>query len=35
MQKRLKNTGLECIVLTASVARWLWPKSGKWCHKNC
>jgi len=24
----------ECIVLTVSVARWLWPKSAKWCHKK-
>jgi len=24
----------ECVVLTASVARCLWPKSAKWCHKK-
>jgi len=24
----------ECIVLTASVARWLWPKSAEWCHEK-
>ena len=24
----------ECILLTTSVARWLWPKSAKWCHKK-
>jgi len=24
----------ECIFLTASVARWLWPKSVKQCHKT-
>jgi len=23
----------ECILLTASVARWLWPKSAKRCQK--
>jgi len=22
------------IVLTTSIARWLWPKSAKWCHKK-
>ena len=24
----------ECIMLTTSVVRWLWPKYAKWCHKK-
>jgi len=31
---RIVTCQSECILLTASVARWLWPKSAKWCHKK-
>jgi len=32
LEKILPTT--MCIVLTASVVRWLWPTSAEWCHEN-
>ena len=31
---RIVTCQSKCIVLATSVARWVWPKSAKWCHKK-